>query len=43
MIAFKWIRIIYRMWQTREPYNESRYIAALIKSGSPLDTALPEN
>lgn len=35
-LAFKWIRILYRCWQTRTPYNESRYLAALKKRGSPL-------
>ena len=35
-LAFKWIRILYRCWQTRTPYNESRYLKALQKRGSPL-------
>ena len=35
-LAFKWIRIIYRMWKTREPYSESLYHQALTKAGSPI-------
>lgn len=35
-LAFKWLRIIYRCWQTRTPYDESRYIDSLRRSGSPL-------
>ena len=36
-LAFKWIRILYRCWQTRTPYNESTYLKALERRGcSPL-------
>jgi len=35
-LAFKWIRIIYRCWQTRTPYNEVTYLESLRKKGSPL-------
>lgn len=35
-LAYKWQRIIYRCWQTREPYDEERYIAELRRRGSPL-------
>jgi transposase len=35
-LAFKWIRIIYRCWQKRMPYNEAQYVQALIDRGSPL-------
>jgi len=35
-LAFKWIRIVYRCWQTRTPYNESTYLNALKCRGSPL-------
>jgi hypothetical protein len=35
-LAFKWLRIIYRCWQTCTPYDESRYIQSLRRSGSPL-------
>jgi transposase len=35
-LAFKWIRIIYRCWQTNTPYDESVYLRALERRGSPL-------
>lgn len=35
-LAFKWIRIIYRCWQTRTEYNEVKYLEGLRKKGSPL-------
>ena len=35
-LAFKWIRIIYRCWKTRTPYDESVYLKALKNRGSPL-------
>ena len=35
-LAFKWIRIVFRCWQTGVPYNESAYIAALQRRGSSL-------
>lgn len=35
-LAFKWIRIIYRCWKERIPYDEARYVQALIQRGAPL-------
>jgi transposase len=35
-LAFKWIRIVYRCWQDRRPYDESVYLSALQRRGSPL-------
>ena len=35
-LAFKWIRILFRCWQDRTPYNEAAYLLALQRSGSPL-------
>lgn len=35
-LAYKWIRILYRCWVTRTPYNESHYLKALKRRGSPL-------
>jgi transposase len=35
-LAFKWIRILYRCWQTHTPYDESTYLNALVRRGSPL-------
>ena len=35
-LAFKWIRILYRCWKTKTPYDETRYLKALQERGSPL-------
>jgi transposase len=35
-LAFKWIRILYRCWQARTPYNETTYLQALQRRGSNL-------
>jgi transposase len=35
-LAFKWIRILFRCWIDRTPYNESRYLSALQHRQSPL-------
>lgn len=35
-LAYKWLRILFRCWQTRTPYDESRYLAALSTRASPL-------
>ena len=35
-LAFKWIRILYRCWQERLPYDESTYLQALHRRGSSL-------
>jgi transposase len=35
-LAFKWIRIIFRLWKTNSVYNESQYIQQLKKRNSPL-------
>lgn len=42
-LAFKWIRIIYRCWQTRTPYDESVYLKSLKRRGSPLLANLSES
>jgi len=39
-LAFKWIRILYRCWKERTPYDEARYQLALKRRGSPLALAL---
>jgi Transposase IS116/IS110/IS902 family len=38
-LAFKWIRILFRCWQDRVAYDESRYLTALAKRGSHLTSA----
>jgi len=35
-LAFKWIRILFRCWVDRTPYDESRYLLALQKRHSPI-------
>lgn len=39
-LAFKWIRILWRCWRDRTPYDDARYCRALIERGSPLAAAL---
>src|SRR5262249_15635068 len=35
-LAFKWIRIAFRCWKDGVAYDENRYLAALVRRGSPL-------
>jgi len=35
-LTYKWIRILWRCWQDRKPYDEARYLPALKEKGSPL-------
>jgi transposase len=39
-LAFKWMRILFRCWQDRVPYDEQKYLAALERHGSWLATAV---
>jgi len=39
-LAYKWIRIVYRCWQSHTPYDESAYLQALKRRGSPLLAAV---
>ena len=41
-LAFKWIRIIHRCWQTRTLYDESLYLQTLAQRGSPLGALIAE-
>jgi transposase len=41
-LAFKWQRVIWNCWQSRTPYREEIYEAALRKRGSPLVALLDE-
>ena len=41
-LAYKWQRIIWKCWQSRTPYHEQTYEAALRKSGSPLAALLDQ-
>ncbi len=40
-LAFKWIRIIFRCWKTRTPYDETVYCKTLKLRRSPLAADLP--
>lgn len=42
-LAYKWTRILWRCWQTRTPYDETKYLAALRHRGSPLLKSIPES
>jgi transposase len=42
-LAFKWIRILFRCWKERQPYDEERYLAQLRKKNSPLLAYLKTN
>jgi transposase len=33
-LAYKWIRIMFRCWKDRQPYEEKRYVQALVQRGS---------
>jgi hypothetical protein len=33
-LAYKWIRIIFRCWKDRQPYDEQRYLASLRRRGA---------
>jgi len=40
-LAYKWQRIVWRMWQDRQPYDEGRYLRSLQKRGLKTYAALP--
>jgi transposase len=35
-LAFRWIRVIFRCWKDRKPYDEQTYMRSLQRRGSPL-------
>jgi transposase len=39
-LAFKWIRVLFRCWKDRTPYDEETYLRALEKRHSPLATRI---
>lgn len=41
-LAFKWIRILWRCWRDRTPYDEQRYLRSLHRRGSPLASKLSQ-
>ena len=38
-LAYKWQRIVWQMWQKRQPYDEARYLATLQKKANKLFAA----
>lgn len=40
-LAYKWQRLVWRMWQDRQPYDDARYVRSLQKHGVELASALP--
>ena len=40
-LAFKWIRILFRCWQSRQPYREELYLAVRERRAVPLKGAPP--
>ena len=40
-LAFKWIRILWACWMANTPYDQTTYLQALKKSGSPYAPELP--
>jgi transposase len=41
-LAYKWIRIIFRCWKDRTPYDDNLYVKSLTKRGSPLAAGLSQ-
>ncbi|HYR41588.1 MAG TPA: IS110 family transposase, partial [Terriglobia bacterium] len=41
-LAYKWIRILFRCWKNRQPYQDEVYTQALLKHGSPLSSLLAQ-
>jgi transposase len=39
-LAYKWIRILFRCWKDRRPYQDEVYTNSLLKHGSPLASLL---
>ena len=35
-LAFKWVRVLFRCWQSGQAYDESRYLKALNRRGAPM-------
>jgi transposase len=39
-LAFKWLRILFRCWKDRTPYDEAKYLTALQRHGSWIATTI---
>ena len=35
-LAFKWLRVLWRCWQTRQDYDQEKYLQQLEKRKSPI-------
>src|SRR5262249_31032865 len=42
-LAYKWIRILFRCWKDRQPYQDEVYTKSLFKHGSPLASLLTKS
>jgi len=42
-LAYKWIRILFRLWKDSSTYSEIKYLQSLQKSGSPILKFIAEN
>lgn len=42
-LAFKWLRIFWRCWHDRQPYDEARLLLALRKRNSPFAALAPQS
>jgi transposase len=42
-LAYKWIRILFRCWKDRQPYQDKVYTQSLFKHGSPLAQLLAKS
>lgn len=40
-LAYRWIRILFRVWQTRIPYDQNRYIQSLLAKNPDIRSFLP--
>ena len=38
-LAFKWVRVLWKCWQTRTPYDEAAYLRKLAHRNSPTAVA----
>jgi hypothetical protein len=43
VVAFKWLRILWRCWRDHTPYDEARYLRSLQKRGVNLYESLYQN
>lgn len=41
-VSFKWVRILWRCWQAKEPYDETKYLRSLQRDGVELYRSLYE-